>query len=845
MRNSLLGRSRSADHDSRHREKREGPIPFLLRTLDKRGGLDDSRRCEAVRGLFLIRLPVGTSGLFSILDKQFNPVMLDTSSSQVRAILPLLYVAWADGVLTPSEAEALHTKIQSLDWLDESVQQEVAQCLDPKSPPTATQYFRWIRALKEAAEEAPVTTRSSLAELGASMAAAGSNGTTVPQASRRALEDIEHAIGVDGKELLGDLLGERPQPGPTDGEAPFDVAALTELLDGEHADLRTHIRTLLQDPVFEYPEAPSTSAHRKLVLKWCRLLAEQGLGALSFPEEYGGEADMEKFIVAFETLAYHDLSMVIKFGVQFGLFGGSIHRLGSERHHEEYLEDVGSLELPGCFAMTEWGHGSNVRELETTARYDPETEEFVVDTPHDGARKEWIGNAANHGRLAVVFAQLHTQEEDYGVHAFLVPIRRANGSPMPRVRIEDCGEKMGLNGVDNGRLWFDHVRIPRENLLDRFASVAPDGTYDSPIPSAGKRFFTMLSTLIGGRISVARSGLSATKSGLTIAVRYGNRRRQFGPKDEPEVPLLDYRMHKRRLLPRLATTYALHFALEDLTQRFATKGPEEPLEKVEAEANALKAYATWHTTDVLQEAREACGGQGYRADNRISALKADTDVFTTFEGDNTVLMLQVAKGLLSDFQREFRDMNLLGMVRFVADEVATRMTELNPVVTRKTDSEHLRSLEFQRSAFQYRADRMLLSAGRRLQRRIEGDMEPFEAFTDVQDHLVQLAHAEVERATFNRFASAVDNVEQDGIQDPLNRLRQLYALARIEAGLDWFLEANYVESTKAKAIRGEVNDLCDEVRPHAEALVDAFNIPDACLAAPIGTGTEFRPPQGT
>lgn len=378
--------------------------------------------------------------------------MLDTSSPQVRAVLPLLYVAWADGVLTPSEAETVRSQIRALDWIDESVRDEVCAHLDPQSPPTPTQYFRWIRALRDAAADAPVTARSSLAELGASMAGAGGDGAPLPEASRRALEDIEQALGIDGEELMGDLLGERPEPEPVEEEDPFDVEAMGDLLDGEHAELRTHIRTLLQDPVFEYPDSPSTAVYRQKVLQWCRLLADQGLGGLAYPEAHGGEGDMEKFIVAFETLAYHDLSMVIKYGVQFGLFGGSIHRLGTERHHEEYLEKVGSLTLPGCFAMTELGHGSNVRELETTAHYDPETEEFVIDTPHDGARKEWIGNAADHGRLATVFAQLHTDGEEHGVHAFLVPIRRANGSPMPRVRIADCGEKMGLNGVDNGRL---------------------------------------------------------------------------------------------------------------------------------------------------------------------------------------------------------------------------------------------------------------------------------------------------------------------------------------------------------------------------------------------------------
>jgi acyl-CoA oxidase len=766
--------------------------------------------------------------------------MLDTESPQVRAVLPLLYVAWADGVLTPSEADTIRTQLRAQDWIDEATREEICGYLDPQSPPTATQYFRWVRALREGARETSVTTRCSLAELGLAVATVGGDGAALPEASRRALEDIEAALDVEGEEVVCDLLGERPEPEPPTIEALFDLEAMTALLDGDHAELRDRIRTLLQDPVFDYRPELDTPAYREQVLHWCELLAEQGLGALGYPDEYGGEGDMGKFITVFETLAYHDLSLVIKFGVQFGLFGGSIHRLGTERHHEEYLEDAGMLDLPGCFAMTEWGHGSNVRELETTARYDPAAEEFVISTPHDGARKEWIGNAAAHGQVATVFAQLHTDGEEHGVHAFLVPIRTEDGTPMPRVRIEDCGEKMGLNGVDNGRLWFDKVRIPRENLLDRYGRVAPDGSYDSPIPSPGKRFFTMLSTLVGGRISVARAGLSAAKSGLTIAVRYGNRRRQFGPKDEPEVPLLDYRTHKRRLLPRLATTYALHFALDDLTTRFAATGRDASLDTIEAEANALKAYATWHTTDTLQEAREACGGQGYRADNRIGRLKADTDVFTTFEGDNTVLMLQVAKGLLSDFRREFRDMNLLGMARFMADEVATRVTELNPVVTRKTDPEHLRSLDFQEGAFEYRADHMLQNAGQRLKRRIDDGMEPFDAFVDVQDHLVQLAHAEAERVVLDRFVDAIESVEDESLRGTLTTLRQLFALSRIERDLDWFLEAGYVTSPKAKAIRGAVNDLCDEARPHAEALVDAFGIPDALLAAPIATreGTE-------
>jgi acyl-CoA oxidase len=237
-----------------------------------------------------------------------------------------------------------------------------------------------------------------------------------------------------------------------------------------------------------------------------------------------------------------------------------------------------SAELLGCFAMTETGHGSDVQAIGTTATYDPATEEFVVTTPDPSARKQYIGNAARHGRLAVVFAQLVAGGERRGVHALLVPIRDAAGAPRPGVTIEDDGLKAGLNGVDNGRLAFDEVRVPRGALLDRYGHVAADGTYTSPIESETRRFFTMLGTLVRGRISVAGAAGGAAKSALTIAVRYGDRRRQFerpGRDGAPpeEVPVLDYLAHQRRLLPALAQTYALHFAQAELVAACTTCRP--------------------------------------------------------------------------------------------------------------------------------------------------------------------------------------------------------------------------------------------------------------------------------
>src|SRR4029077_10217344 len=163
---------------------------------------------------------------------------------------------------------------------------------------------------------------------------------------------------------------------------------------------------------------------------------------------------------------------------------------------------------------------------------------------------------------AVVFAQLEVAGESHGVHAFVVPIR-AHGQVLPGVRVEDDGLKLGLNGVDNGRLWFDRVRVPRDSLLNRFADVTDDGRYESPIGGADKRFFTMLGTLVQGRVCVGGAGINASKVALAIAVEYARHRRQFGnPGSGEEEVRLDYGMHQRRLFPLLARSYALHFAQE-------------------------------------------------------------------------------------------------------------------------------------------------------------------------------------------------------------------------------------------------------------------------------------------
>ena len=283
-------------------------------------------------------------------------------------------------------------------------------------------------------------------------------------------------------------------------EPRIDVDAVTDMLLGTWAQTRREAREMIKDPAFWRVDGLTVAEHRERVLGQLHRLVEHGVSSRAYPAEYGGQSDNGANLAGFQELVLADPSMQIKSGVQWGLFGSAIQQLGTKHHHDLWLDDVRTLKLPGAFAMTEIGHGSDVAAIGTTATYDPETEEFVINTPFRAAWKDYLGNAALHGQAATVFAQLITGGVNYGVHCFFVPIRTPEGEMLPGVQSEDDGVKGGLNGIDNGRLAFDHVRIPRTNLLNRYGDVAPDGTYSSEIPSPGRRFFTMLGALVQGRV---------------------------------------------------------------------------------------------------------------------------------------------------------------------------------------------------------------------------------------------------------------------------------------------------------------------------------------------------------
>ncbi|MDK8758208.1 acyl-CoA dehydrogenase family protein [Corynebacterium sp. MSK151] len=648
---------------------------------------------------------------------------------------------------------------------------------------------------------------------------------------------------------------------------PEVAGALQKALDGYFPEARADVRVLLEDPSLRPTSGLTVEEARQHTTEALSKVLKTGMPYGAFRTDQGGTGDTGGTLSGIEMLGHTDLSLMVKSGVQWGLFGGAVSNLGTERHGE-LVRDLIELRALGCFAMTERGHGSDVQSLETTAHYDPETEEFILNSPTASSEKWFLGNAARDGRWAAVFCQLYTpgQEESHGVHCIVARIRNDDGSPVDGVAIGDHGTKGGLLGVDNGTLMFDHYRVPRENLLNRFADVSATGEYSSDIDSPNARFFTMLGALVRGRVTVGAAAGAATRTALTIGTKYAHLRRQFAPDDSlPEKKLIEHRQHRIRLLPRIARSYGLQFATNLLIKRIhdleaegldrANLTPEQArdLREVEAHAAALKVANTAHATDAIQEMREATGGAGYMAENLLTILKEDSDVFTTFEGDNVVMLQLVTKELLGGFAREVQSFSNLEMVRFGLDNfsgILRRRTGADAVVQNlldaltDADESSLFDPASQMQLLIERENRLLKSLARRLRPARKLPVEKAARLVDkVQDHMISCAWAHIDRMILEAFFEAESTITDERSQEVLEQVRDVFFLSVVCDNAGWFLEQSLLTGTRTKGARAGLADLVDSLGPWSEVLVDAFGVPSTMLDIPMMEPYEAMTPK--
>ncbi|KAK5578973.1 hypothetical protein RB653_008648 [Dictyostelium firmibasis] len=564
------------------------------------------------------------------------------------------------------------------------------------------------------------------------------------------------------------------------------------------------LQELLKDPIFAPKYNMNVQQWRELTLQ--RALVIIKAGAISLAEF---NRDPMKYLISMEMLNLVDPSLSVKLGVHFSLFGNAVLNLGTEKHHIKYIKDIDTWKLPGCFGMTELGHGSNVQGVETTATYDKTTQEFIINTPSDSAQKFWIGNAACHGQACSVFAQLYIDNVHYGVHVFIVPIRNADGTTAENVRIMDNGHKLGLQGVDNGRLWFDNKRIPRDNLLNKFGDVEKDGTYVSSIPSKSKRFGSMVAPLVGGRVLIAASALNVSKMALMIATRYAYSRRQFGSKGN-EIRIIEYLTHQRRLFPMIATSVALSFAVEKLKRIYCEPNKSsQNVKDLHVWSSGLKAVVSWTKTNILQLTRECCGGQGFSSFNQIALFKSDLEIDMTYEGDNHVLLQQVARNLLVELQKG-------------------RYTLTNP----NHDSSNIHDYDFQVQTLKWRESDLVSTLSQKIMAQLDQGRSLEQGWNTCLDTITLLGKAFVDRITLEEFQLGIKNAPSS-LKAVLELCRNLFFSWKVNEDLGYFLCHDGLATSTAQKIQDSINVLCSDMLPIGLDLVNSFNIPEQFIHAPI------------
>ncbi|RKP23835.1 acyl-CoA dehydrogenase/oxidase, partial [Syncephalis pseudoplumigaleata] len=312
----------------------------------------------------------------------------------------------------------------------------------------------------------------------------------------------------------------------------------------------------------------------------------------------------------------------------------------------------------GCYSQSELAHGSNVRGIETTATFLPESDELELNSPTLTSAKWWIAGMGRTACVALVMAQLVLADGTRaGIFPFMVQVRSfVDHKLLPGVETGNVGPSYGYNIIDFGYLSFKGVRIPRSNMLMRHAVLTREGKLHRTKMHDQRHVY---STLLSGRMIVIADASSYLSIGCTITTRYSLVRRQFSNREAnkdatEEVVILDHQSQQHRVLVPICEAYAFHFTSQRmkqlyqllLSQELSTEEANSMLATMHAAATALKPYMASTTSASLETLRRACGGHGYSEFSGFPPLITSYVQYNTGEGENHIMAQQAARALL-------------------------------------------------------------------------------------------------------------------------------------------------------------------------------------------------------
>ncbi|KAG7242385.1 hypothetical protein INR49_023514 [Caranx melampygus] len=580
--------------------------------------------------------------------------------------------------------------------------------------------------------------------------------------------------------------------------ATFDVDKLTNILDGgpEKTKRRREIESLvLSDPDFkeEDPNFLSRSErYDQAVRKSAQMILKLREYGIADPEEIycyksmirgnNQEAMGLHFVMFTPTLysqcdpqqarkwlpladSYQAMGTYAQtelghepLDLHLGMFLPTLLNQATPEQMDRYFMPAWNLEIIGTYAQTEMGHGTHLRGLETTATYDPATQEFVLNSPTVSSIKWWPGGLGKTSNHAIVLAQLYTQGNCHGLHAFIVPIRDMS----------------------------THEPLP-------------DGTYVKP-PSAKLTYGTMVFI----RSMIVGESARALSKACTIAIRYSAVRHQSELRPgEPEPQILDYQTQQYKLFPLLAMTYAFSFVGQYMKETYhritgdINQGDFSELPELHALSAGLKAFTTWATNAGIEVCRMSCGGHGYSRSSALPDIYVEFTPTCTYEGENTVMMLQTARYVITQKYMTTNDT--------IQGPEAKSGQQLSGIVSYLNEAEH---------------------------RRVQP--QPVAARPTVVDinDLASLAHCHY--VVVKLFTDKLGEISDTAIHSVLSTLALFYALNGIAQNSGDFLLAGLLSVPQVLLISVRIKELLSQLRPNAVALVDAFDVHDKKLNSVLG-----------
>ncbi|KAI6236614.1 Acyl-coenzyme A oxidase [Aphelenchoides besseyi] len=513
--------------------------------------------------------------------------------------------------------------------------------------------------------------------------------------------------------------------------------------------------------------------------------------------------------------------------LHYVMFLPTIQNQTNEEQMDEWLGLVITRGILGTYAQTELGHGTNLSRLETTSTYDPTTEQFVLHSPTVTAAKWWPGALGKSSTHAIVMAQLYTNGKCFGPHPFVVQLRDLEThKPLPGIRIGDIGPKLGINGSDNGFLLFNNFRVPRKNLLMRYAKVKPNGEYVKP-----KHSKLGYGSMIFVRSIMIRDQAMQLGAAVTIATRYSSIRRQGTINGDDEVQILDYQTQQNRIFVQISRTIIFLFAASEVRDLYLkvseqlTAGNVELLPELHALSSGLKSVVSWEVAQGIEQCRLSCGGHGYSQASGFPEIYAYAVGGATYEGENIVMLLQVARQLVKRVE-DIKNGNakLAEIESYLLQKSSTRSSFRN----------HTTNPSIIVADFEHVARQQIFYVAN-LYEQLKSHATAETAWNKCSVELCRASRLHVKTYLIRNFFAHISRFQGSSkVKDILLDLGRLYALDQITHAQHHFIKNGYYSNSQAEAARLGIYELMARLRPNAVGIVDSFDFSDRELHSVLG-----------